>query len=80
MRSLFAFGKRYKNKHYEYTIFMKGINREFINRLILITLAALIVWNYDKVATLFSLVKDALTPIFIGAIFAMILNVPMQLF
>ncbi|HHT83888.1 MAG TPA: AI-2E family transporter [Clostridiales bacterium] len=73
-------GKRYKNKHYEYTIFMKGINREFINRLILITLAALIVWNYDKVATLFSLVKDALTPIFIGAIFAMILNVPMQLF
>ena len=59
-------GKRYKNKHYEYTIFMKGINREFINRLILITLAALIVWNYDKVATLFSLVKDALTPIYWG--------------
>lgn len=59
---------------------MKGISKEFINKLVLITLAGVIIWNIERVIDLFTIIRRAFTPIFIGVIFALIINVPMQFF
>ncbi len=59
---------------------MKGISKGFINKLILIMLAGIIVWNFERVIGILSIIRNAITPIFIGIIFALILNVPTQFF
>lgn len=59
---------------------MKGVSKEFINKLILVTIAAIIVWNFDRALGVLGVIKNAFTPIAIGIVFAMILNVPMQFF
>lgn len=59
---------------------MKGISKEFVNKLVLITLAGILIWNFDKFLGVFGTVKNALTPLLIGAIFAIILHVPMEFF
>lgn len=59
---------------------MKGVSKEFFNKLILITLAGLTIWNFERVLGILSIIQTAVTPLFIGVIFAVILNVPMQFF
>lgn len=59
---------------------MKGVSKEFVNKLILITLAGILIWNFDRFLNVFSIVKTALTPLLVGIIFAIILHVPMEFF
>ncbi len=59
---------------------MKGVSKEFISKLIFITIAGIIVFNFGKVASIFFTLKNACMPLFIGIIFALILNVPMEFF
>lgn len=59
---------------------MKGVNKEFINKLFLITIAGLVIWNFDRMWNVISVVKTVLTPIFMGIIFALILSIPMEFF
>ncbi len=59
---------------------MKGVSKEFVNKLLLITLAGVLIWNFDKFLGVLGTVKSALTPLFIGAVFALILNVPTKFF
>lgn len=59
---------------------MKGVSKEFLNKLILVTIAAILIWNFEKALSIFDVVKNAFRPIFIGIIIALILNVPMQFF
>jgi predicted PurR-regulated permease PerM len=59
---------------------MKGVSKDFVNKLLLITLAGIVIWNFDRVLNTVSIVKQALTPLFIGIVFALILNIPMEYF
>ncbi len=59
---------------------MKGVSKEFVNKLILITLAGLVIWNFDRVWNALTVIKTVLTPIFIGIVFALILSIPMEFF
>ena len=59
---------------------MKEVKKDFIIKLLLITAAAFFVFNFGVVAGVFNSVIDIMQPIFIGIVFALILNAPLELF
>lgn len=59
---------------------MKGVDRAFVNKIIIIALAALIVVNFRYCLDMFASLKKAFTPLFIGVVVALILSVPMDFF
>jgi predicted PurR-regulated permease PerM len=59
---------------------MKSVCKEFICKLILVTIAGFIVFNFALVSGMFSSLIEILQPIFIGIVFALILNVPLDIF
>lgn len=59
---------------------MKGITKEFINKLLFVTIAGIIIWNLNTVSSFFTVMKGAFMPLLIGIIFAVILSVPMGFF
>lgn len=59
---------------------MKGITKEFVNKLFLVTIAAIIVFNLGKFDDIFLIAKKAFTPLFIGIIIAIIIRVPLIFF
>lgn len=59
---------------------MKVLNKEFVIKLLLSGAAAFVVFNFGVVAGVFNSIVDILQPIFIGIVFALILNAPLELF
>lgn len=59
---------------------MKTVSKEFIIKLILVSVSAFIVFNFGVISGVFSSFIDIFQPIFIGIVFALILNVPLELF
>ncbi|HKL74192.1 MAG TPA: AI-2E family transporter [Clostridia bacterium] len=58
---------------------MKIVNKEFVVKLVLISVAAFAIFNLGTIIGLFNSFIDIFQPIFIGIVFALILNVPLEL-
>lgn len=59
---------------------MKGISKDFLIKLLLITAAAVLVWNLNWVLSLFSGLRSAVRPLLIGIVIALVINVPVEFF
>ncbi len=59
---------------------MKSVNREFVIKLLLVAAAAFVVFNFGIISGALSSAVDILQPVFIGIVFALVLNAPLEFF
>ena len=57
---------------------MKKLPRSFLLKLLAVTIALFIVFNFSLLGDVFVKIIDVLQPVFIGIVLALILNVPME--
>lgn len=59
---------------------MKGVDKAFVNKVIVVAIAGIAVMNFAFIWAKLSDFWSAFSPLFIGIIFALIINVPMEFF